>query len=61
MYKNNSLTNAVRLALVGGVAATAFSAPTVLAAEEGADNVERIQVTGSRIKRTDMETASLLA
>lgn len=58
MYKNNSLTNAVRLALVGGVAATAFSAPTVLAAEEGADNVERIQVTGSRIKRTDMETAS---
>ncbi|MGI2855053.1 TonB-dependent receptor [Shewanella algae] len=58
MYKNNSVTNAVRLALVGGVAATAFSVPTVLAAEEGADNVERIEVTGSRIKRTDMETAS---
>ncbi|HCV03529.1 MAG TPA: TonB-dependent receptor, partial [Pseudoalteromonas sp.] len=35
-----------------------FSSMQVLAAEDAADSIEKIQVTGSRIKRTDMETSS---
>ncbi|WP_434938472.1 TonB-dependent receptor domain-containing protein [Shewanella sp. HL-SH8] len=56
MHKN-VLAKSVRFALISGAAAAAFSAPAVFAAEEGA-KVERIEVTGSRIKRTDLETAS---
>lgn len=56
MYKNNFLANSVRFALVSGAMTAAFTAPAALAAEE--DTVERIEVTGSRIKRTDMESAS---
>mgnify|MGYP000117588792 CR=1 FL=1 len=55
---NNKVSKAVRLAIAFGAASTAaFSANTFAADEEGADKVERIQVTGSRIKRTDLETA----
>ncbi|MAJ40334.1 MAG: TonB-dependent receptor, partial [Pseudoalteromonadaceae bacterium] len=35
-----------------------FSSMQVVAAEDGANAIEKIQVTGSRINRTDMETAS---
>lgn len=58
---NNQVTKAVRLAIAFGAASTAMLATNATAAEageEGADKVERIQVTGSRIKRTDLETAS---
>ena len=56
---NNQVTKAVRLALAFGAASTAaFSASSFAAEEESAEKVERIEVTGSRIKRTDMETAS---
>ena len=59
MQVNSRLAKAVRFALVGGAATAALSSPVVLAADaESADKVERIQVTGSRIKRTDMETAT---
>ena len=60
MHKNNLLAKSVRFALIGGVAATALNVPLVMAADEaGADKkVERIEVTGSRIKRTDLETSS---
>lgn len=59
MYKNSLLANSVRFALVGGAAMTAFTAPAVFAADEqAADKVERIEVTGSRIKRSDLEGAS---
>jgi outer membrane receptor protein involved in Fe transport len=55
---NNKVSKAVRLAIAFGAASTAaFSAQSV-ANDEGADKVERIEVTGSRIKRTDLETAS---
>ncbi|GAB59369.1 TonB-dependent receptor plug domain-containing protein [Rheinheimera nanhaiensis] len=58
MYTNNKLSKAVRLAIAFGAAsATAFTAQ-VTAAEEETAKVERIEVTGSRIKRTDMETSS---
>ena len=58
MYNNSKVAKAIRLAMMFGAgAAAAISAPT-FAAEEGAEEVERIQVTGSRLKRTDMESAS---
>ena len=55
MLNNNFLAKSVRYALIGGAAAAAFSASVV--AEEKNDNVERISVTGSAIKRTDFEGA----
>ncbi|WP_298769390.1 TonB-dependent receptor [uncultured Shewanella sp.] len=60
MYKNNYLANSVRFALMSAVTASAITVPSVFAAEaeEKAAKVERISVTGSRIKRSDMETAS---
>ncbi|WP_282109655.1 TonB-dependent receptor plug domain-containing protein [Shewanella algicola] len=57
MHKN-ILAKSVRLALIGGAAATAFTAPAVFAADEDGAKVERIEVTGSRIKRSDLEGAS---
>ncbi|WP_185976855.1 MULTISPECIES: TonB-dependent receptor domain-containing protein [Shewanella] len=58
MYKNSLLANSVRFALISGAAATAaITAPTAFAADESA-NVERISVTGSRIKRVDIEGAN---
>ncbi|MEW6996659.1 TonB-dependent receptor [Colwelliaceae bacterium BS250] len=57
MYSNNKLAKAVRLALVfsatAGVSVNAFAADEVVEEE-----VERIEVTGSKIKRTDLEGAS---
>ncbi|PKG85918.1 TonB-dependent receptor [Colwellia sp. 75C3] len=58
MYNNSKVAKAIRVAMMFGAgAAAAISAPT-FAAEEGVEEVERIQVTGSRLKRTDMESAS---
>jgi len=56
MFKNNKTANAVRLALIAGAATTAFSFPSAYAAEDE-NEVERIEVTGSAISRTDMEGA----
>lgn len=57
MFNNNKLAKAVKLAcLLGTVGAASVSVPAF--AQEGADEIEKIQITGSRIKRTDMETAS---
>ncbi|WP_105255144.1 TonB-dependent receptor domain-containing protein [Pseudoalteromonas sp. T1lg75] len=55
---NSKIAKSVRLALVFGAASTAGLSASAMAAEEGAEEVERIEVTGSRIKRTDLETAS---
>ncbi len=45
--------------LTAAAIATTLGFPALVAAQDsGADDVERIQVTGSRIKRTDTETAS---
>ncbi|MCF2922743.1 TonB-dependent receptor plug domain-containing protein, partial [Pseudoalteromonas sp. APAL1] len=56
---NKKVSKAVRLAIAFGAASTAaFSASTVAAEDDSAEKVERIQVTGSRIKRTDLEGAS---
>ncbi|MBV2128125.1 TonB-dependent receptor plug domain-containing protein [Arsukibacterium indicum] len=58
MYTNNKLNKAVRLAIAFGAAsATAFTASVTAAEEDESAKVERIEVTGSRIKRTDLEGA----
>ena len=56
MYQNNKLTKAVRLAIAAGVATTALAMPTMAFAADAAaeESVERIQVTGSRIKRQEL-------
>lgn len=58
MFTNTKVTHAVRLALVFGATSTAVMSANAAAQQaEEAKKVERIEVTGSRIKRTDMETA----
>jgi len=57
MYNNSKIAKAVRLAMfVGASASAAIAAPAF--AEEAAADVERIEVTGSRIKRVNMEGAN---
>jgi len=55
---NNQVAKAVRIALAFGAASTAVFSASSFAAEDEIEKVERIQVTGSRIKRTDLETSS---
>jgi iron complex outermembrane receptor protein len=56
MYNNSKVAKAIRLAMMFGAGAAASIAAPTFAAEEGAEeSVERIEVTGSAIKRTDME------
>ncbi len=58
MYNNSKIAKAVRLAMIFGAASAAtISTQAFSADEENADEIEKIEVTGSRIKRTDMETA----
>lgn len=57
MYNNSKVAKSIRLALMIGAAATATVSTSAFSAEEEAEGVERIQVTGSRIQRTDMETS----
>ncbi|WP_115718038.1 TonB-dependent receptor plug domain-containing protein [Gallaecimonas mangrovi] len=56
MTSQTAISKALKWALLGS-AAIAVSAP-VFAADSSDSSVEKIEVTGSRIKRTDMETAS---
>lgn len=60
MNSHNAIRNAVRLALTAGVAASVMNAPA-FAEEDEAARLERVEVTGSRIKRTDIETAQPVA
>jgi len=55
---NNKLAKAVRLAIAFGAASTVALSANVSASEEGAEEVERIEVTGSRIKQVDIENSS---
>jgi iron complex outermembrane receptor protein len=59
MYTNRKLQYAVRLAL--GVSASTLAlgmSPGALAQDDDADELEEITVTGSRIKRADLDSAS---
>jgi len=56
---NSKLHNAVRLALGLSAGALALSAaPGAMAQDDGAKQIEEVVVTGSRIKRADLESAS---
>jgi len=58
MYNNTKVAKAVRLAMLfGASAAAAISAPAY-SAEDGIEQIEKIQVTGSRIKRSEFESSS---
>lgn len=56
MFTNSKLAKSVRLAMMVGAASTALPVTYAFAADEEAGEVERIEVTGSRIKRADLET-----
>lgn len=55
--RNNQLRFAVRTALAAGALTTAVAVPAAYAQEEQAADLDRVQVTGSRIQRTDIEGA----
>ncbi len=59
MFTNNKLSKAVRLAVAFGAASTAAFSGTAFAQQEAEETakIERIDVTGSRIRQTDIETA----
>ncbi|MBW3568385.1 MAG: TonB-dependent receptor, partial [Proteobacteria bacterium] len=53
------LVNAIRLAMGAGLAVAFIGGPQAVAAQEDeAAQLERVQVTGSRIQRTDIETST---
>ena len=59
MTNKTMIAKAVKYALYSGFAASmAVTAPATFAAEEEAEEAEKIVVTGSRIKRTDIESAT---
>ncbi len=58
MYSDNKLQTAVRLALGVGAGAAAVGYVPAALAQAGADEVEEIIVTGSRIKRVALDSAS---
>jgi len=62
MYKNSFLSNSIKYALVGSAAVAALSAFSVVAAEADAvaaeKTIEKIEVTGSRIRSTDLQSFS---
>ncbi|GAA4891852.1 TonB-dependent receptor [Ferrimonas pelagia] len=59
MAMESSVSKAVRQGLLATtVGAVALAGTSVVAVAQANDDVERIEVTGSRISRTDMETAS---
>lgn len=58
LHKSSKLSQAVKLGLIASVSTTAMTVSTTAFAQEETANVERIAVTGSRIQRQDMETAS---
>ena len=54
---NHNIRNAVRFALTAGVAASFVNAPVAFAADDESTQLDRVEVTGSRIKRTQLEGA----
>ncbi|MBY5921148.1 TonB-dependent receptor plug domain-containing protein [Ferrimonas balearica] len=59
MQYPSTVARSVRAALITStIAGAAIATPTFAEETDTAQNVERISVTGSRIKRADMETAS---
>ena len=49
MYSNSKIAKAVRLAMIFGASAATAVSTQAFAAEDAIEEVERIEVTGSRI------------
>ncbi len=61
MYTNSKIAKAIRVALIFGASATAALSTQAFSADEvknAAEEVERIEVTGSRIKQVELENSS---
>ena len=58
MKNRNPLYDAVRYALAAGLGLAGTSGAVFAQEEEDATELDKIEVTGSRIKRTDIEGAS---
>lgn len=58
MYSKKTLSNAIRFAVIASTASSLSIVSQASAATGTEASVERIEVTGSRINRTDVETAS---
>jgi len=58
LQSSSKLASAIKLGLIASVSTTAFTVSNSAIAQDESANVERISVTGSRIQRQDMETAS---
>ncbi|MGS0726024.1 TonB-dependent receptor plug domain-containing protein, partial [Shewanella sp. 0m-11] len=58
MNRPSKLASAIKFGLIASVSTSAFTVSNTAFAEEAGADVERIAVTGSRIQRQDMETAS---
>src|SRR5690606_13464499 len=56
--RDKRLLTALRLAMGSGLAAAMIAMPAANAAEEETAELERVQVTGSRITRQDIEGAT---
>ncbi|MBM7072533.1 TonB-dependent receptor [Shewanella sp. 202IG2-18] len=61
MKQYSVLSRAIQISLFASISHSAIAADEVEVENEQAASVERIQVTGSRIQRQDMETASPVA
>ena len=60
MYKSSKIANAIHLAILFGMGSVSAIVSPVFASDDNIENIERILVTGSNIKRADIETASPL-
>ncbi|MCZ4338708.1 TonB-dependent receptor plug domain-containing protein [Shewanella colwelliana] len=58
MVRTTKLASAIKLGLIASISSSAFVVSHSAIAEEESATFERIAVTGSRIQRQDMETAS---
>ena len=60
MFTNSKLAKSIRLAMTVGLASVALTVPNLAVAQDAGvdETIEKISVTGSRIKRTDMEGSS---
>ncbi|TYK66422.1 TonB-dependent receptor plug domain-containing protein [Colwellia echini] len=58
MYNSSKVAKAIRIAMLFGASAASVISTSSFAVDEGIEEVEKIQVTGSRITRTDLEAAS---
>jgi hypothetical protein len=59
MFQNNKIANSIKLALIAGLSAGSLSATNLAIAQEAdAESIEKIEVTGSRIRSASLSSPS---